>query len=392
MNILIHDYHGTPPHFDLSKELAQRDFQITHVYNATCGGPKADFNVHINNLKVISLKGKILRKDDLINRYFEEQKYGCKIYRLLCSIQPDLIISANTPTDPEGKIVRYVLKNNIPFIFWLKDLRSLAVYSVLSKKFGLPGRIIGKYYIHKEQKIMKSSRHIISLTEDFLPVLKSWEVNAETTVIPDWTPINDFPLRDRKNSFSSENKIHDKFVVLYAGSLGLKHNPEMIIQAAEKLKDISDIVFLVVSEGIGVEILKNAIKQRDLTNILIKPFQDYGRLPDVLASADVILTILDNDASQYCVPSKVWTGYCSGKASLLVAPEANLVSRITRRINAGLIVEPDNLKAFIDAILKLYHSEELRNQLGNNGRNYAQSNYRIEVIADKFESIMTSIK
>ena len=148
MKIVLHDYHGTPHHFDLSKEFAKRGADVLHVYSATCGGPKADFDTRdIDHLKVFGIRGREIPKDRFFKRYIEERQYGIKITKVLENYNPDIIISANTPTDAEKKIVSFAAKKKIPFIFWLKDIRTLAVFPVLSDRFGFLGQMVGKYYM-----------------------------------------------------------------------------------------------------------------------------------------------------------------------------------------------------------------------------------------------------
>ena len=376
----------------MSKELAKRGYNIIHIYSKSCGGPKAEFNTNSSKtLRVVDVEGKKIRKDNFFARYLEERQYGLKIEKLLNSLNPDLIISANTPTDPEGKILSYAKKKKIPFIFWVKDLRSLAIFSVLRKKFGFLGKAIGKYYIYKEKKLLHHSNYIVSLTDDFLRTFDGWKIKTPRSVIPDWTPIKDFPMFEKKNTFSCLYKLEDKFVVLYSGSLGLKHNPSIISSAAKELQGNENIIFLVISEGIGVKFLEGQIVKYNLSNMVILPFQDYNKLPQILGSSDVNVAILDDEASRYCVPSKVWTSYCSGKPILLVAPEENLVSRITTEDNCGIVIPPSSSNLFTEELMRLYKDKQLRNTLGGNARKYAEENFVIENIADEFEEIIENL-
>lgn len=98
MKIILHDYHGTPHHFDLSKELALRGHKVTHIYNVNSGGPHANFDEGKTNLKVIGINGKAVRKDSFIKRYLAEINYGKLAVNHIKEERPDVIISANTPT------------------------------------------------------------------------------------------------------------------------------------------------------------------------------------------------------------------------------------------------------------------------------------------------------
>lgn len=391
MKIILHDYHGTPHHFDLSKELARRGYTVTHIYNVNSGGPQANFGNKNDSINIIGINGEKVKKDNFVKRYFAELRYGKTLIENVAKLKTDIIISANTPTDPDNLLQNYALKNNIPYLFWLKDIRSLAIKYILAKKLGLLGRAVGNYYIKKEKRLLKRAAHVVSLTDDFLEIMDRWNVKTPTTVIPDWTPIKDFPIHPKLNSFSKQHKLTDYFVILYSGSLGLKHHPEIIAWAANELRTYDKIKFVVISEGVGIDYLNKEKRKLGLENLLLLPFQDYSLLPEVLGSADIILTILDDAASQYCVPSKVWTGYCSSKPALLVAPESNLVSRITKKIEGGIVIPPDDKYAFVAAIKKFYEDNDLRKKCGENVREYAEQNFNVNKIADKFEKIINEI-
>ena len=69
----------------------------------------------------------------------------------------------------------------------------------------------------------------------------------------------------------------------------------------------------------------------------------------MLASADVLVSVLEAEAGHFSVPSKVQSYLCAERAILLAAPHANLAAAIVARENAGLVVEPDDIEGFLEA-------------------------------------------
>ena len=111
-------------------------------------------------------------------------------------------------------------------------------------------------------------------------------------VIENWAPIDELPLRPRANEWAREQGLVGKRVVLYSGTLGLKHDPEAIVQLARHFSTEGDIEVVVVSEGLGADWLRRRREEERLLNLRLLPFQPYAVLPDVLASGDVLLTLL----------------------------------------------------------------------------------------------------
>ena len=323
-----------------------------------------------------------------MKRFLQESFYGIKILRQLLISKPDLIISSNTPREAQKVIQIYSKIKKIPFIFWLQDIRSIAVKHILRKKSKLISSIIGFYYYILEKNILLASSHIVTISNDFNKILTGWGiVSNKITTIPNWATINDIPLHSKVNEFSVKHNIHNKFVVLYSGTLAMKHNPDLIYEVAFHFRQNDKILFMVITEGIGADFLKAKIEMSGINNLKILPFQPYKIIPLVLGSADVLLTILEESAGSYSVPSKLWSYYCAGRANIISAPENNLTVKITRLFDTGIVVESNDLKDLIYSIEKLYTNQDLRERYANNSRKYAENNFKISEISRKFDII-----
>ena len=176
------------------------------------------------------------------------------------------------------------------------------------------------------KNILKKSDAIVSICDQFNDVLDSWDIKANKYVVPNWAPIKEIPILDKNHDWLSTYNLDGKFVCLYSGTMGMKHNPDVILDAAKSLNDVKDIIFVVISEGEGANYLKDQSKKYNLNNILILPFQKFSDLPMIFSSSDVLITVLEDDAGMFSVPSKLWSYYCSGKPNILSVPSNNLTS------------------------------------------------------------------
>jgi glycosyltransferase involved in cell wall biosynthesis len=111
-------------------------------------------------------------------------------------------------------------------------------------------------------------------------------------------------------------------------------------------------------------------------------------MPQIMASADILFTILEPEAGIYSVPSKVQTYLCGNKPLLLSVPEDNLIARIVNDVNAGLIVPPNDVDSIISSVELLKKDKELRDNYGKNGRKYAEEFFNIDKIGYKFQEII----
>ncbi len=386
--ILMNDYGGYAFPIELALALAQRGYAVTHVYTSASGSPAGFIPQNVTNFESINIDMPRVRKSRFVQRWKSERFYGQQVADIIRRRKPDIVLSANTPLDAQAKIQKACRSIHGHFIFWLQDFLGIAASSVLSQKLGWVGRLIGLYYQQLEKKLLRRSVQIIGITDAFTAILQKWRIDKKMVVIPNWAPLDSLPVRTKVNDFSIEHGLSDKFVVLYAGTMGMKQNPAIVVQAAEELRAHTDIVFVVMSDGVGMDFLKREKSEKNLGNLVLLPLQPFERLPDCLASADLGLVLLDADAGTYCVPSKVWSIYCSARPALLVVPKKNLAAQVTLQYKAGVVLEPENAGDLAATILRLLRDSDERLMMGQNGRAYAERFFQIEKITDQFEQIL----
>ena len=393
MRIAIHDYAGFAFPFDLSCELSKRGNNVLHLFTKASGGPKAEFDkTGFENLEIYNINFDLIDKDNFIKRWIQEIRYGDLALKKLEKWKPDIVISGNTPLVTQKKIMTWTVKNKVPAVFWLQDLLSLAAKSIISNVSRLVGSFAYSYLNKIEIDTLSKANHIIAITEDFIPFLKQWNINpVKVSIIPNWGPIEQIPVLSRKNRFSDEYGLNEKFVILYSGTLGKKQDIKLIADTAAKLVDDNEIIFVIATDERGQNLIKQQLNGKNLPNLIKLPLQPSHLYPYLLASSDVSLVALEASASMYCVPSKIWSTYCAQKPSIIAVDKRNLCARITEDICAGFVVQPGSVDECITAIRKLKKNKSLRVNMGKNARRYAEQYFPISKIADEFETIIHHI-
>ncbi|NND70480.1 MAG: glycosyltransferase family 4 protein [Rhodothermales bacterium] len=396
MRILVHDYAGHPFPFDLSRQLAQQGHDVCHMFCASLHtGPTGSFTRRPDDLPNFNLApiklSEPLDKFSFVKRWFQENEYGKLAARALSTFRPDVILSGNTPLDAQRRIWDAAGKAGARKVFWAQDLIGLATHRILRKKIPVLGSLIGTVYIRLEKKLLVQSDHVVVISDDFVPTLVDWKVPTESiTVIENWAPINELPAHDRINPWSTSHGYDDKFVFMYTGTMGMKHNPELILELARHFANRPDIRIVVASAGLGAQWLEEQVSVRKLENLDIMGFHPFADLPEALASADALVAVLEADADVYSVPSKVLAYLCAGRPILLAVPEANLASRIVSDNEAGLASEPSDIQSFIRNSEIIFNDKEKRSSFGTNARRYAEQHFDIRRISRAFEEIFAS--
>jgi glycosyltransferase involved in cell wall biosynthesis len=393
MRILIHDYPGHAFPIQLSRTLASRGHEVLHLYAGYNVTPRGLGSRQKDDALGFSIRPLFIRKPlnkyNFVKRWQQEREYGRLLAKEITANQPEIIISANTPLDAQKMAMDAAKKVNSRFVFWLQDVIGLASKRLLQKKLSIAGSLIGTYYMRSERAMLRSSDHVVLITEDFVPLMQEWDIaQARTSVIPNWAVLDELPVQPKDNEWARMNGLENKFCFLYSGTMGLKHNPDFLLQLALHYQHDDHVRVVVISEGPGAVWLLEQREIYRLDNLLVLNFQPFERMPEVLGTADVLVAVLEPDAGVYSVPSKVLTYLCAQRPLLLAVPPENLVSRIVRQHEAGLVVSPDSPKMFVQSAEQLFESENLRSRLAGNGRHYAESNFHINEISDQFEAIM----
>jgi glycosyltransferase involved in cell wall biosynthesis len=393
--IVVHDYAGHPFQVQLSRELARRGFEVLHLYYGFNNTPKGDLEKRESDPICLNINGILtkhpVQKYSYIQRWRQDIEYGKLISGILEDYQPDVVISANTPLDAQKSILKVCKEMEAKFVFWLQDLIGIAAHDLLKYKLPVIGRLIGLYQIKLEKNILKQSNAIILIADEFKPVVTGWGINDQyIKVIPNWAPLENIPVKPKINPWSIKHGVAEKFCILYTGGLGLKHNPDLLLKLASHHMNNKNIHVLIVAEGPGATWLQEQKEIHHLQNLTILGYQPFNKMADVLASGDILTAILQPSAGSFSVPSKVLAYLCAERSILLAIPGENLAAKIITSNNAGSVVPPDDIDAFLAKTDLLYHNPDIRNKNAKNGRMYAEANFAIQDIGDRFEEIIIS--
>lgn len=397
MKIFFHDFGAYPFFFPFTEKLAERGHEVTHAYvNVLTVERNAASNQSLSNHRRLPLKipGDYHRiKYSFPKRFRMEWAYGRQLRAVVEAEQPDLIISANAPTHIQAQLQAAATETGAQFIYWVQDFYSEAVRSILKQKLGLPGGWIGSFFRQWERRQLLRSDGVLVITDAFRAPLLAWGLSPEKIeTLENWAPIESLPVLAQDNDWSQAQGLAGKFCFIYSGSMGLKHNPELLWRLAQQYKSDPDVCVVVVAEGSGADFLREKATDLNLKGTLrVLPMQAAEQVPNVLATASVLIATLEPEASAICVPSKVLTYLCARRPLLLSIPGENLAAQTVCREQAGFAAEPSDTEGFLLAADELRHNPELCRSKGTHARVYAEKAFQIERIVDRFESFLKRV-
>lgn len=391
MNIVVHDYSGHPCQVHLSRELARRGHVVEHQYcDSYTTGRGATERRHDDpdtfSVRAIGMQSEFARYSPS-RRLKQEIQYGRQAAAQIDQVHPDVAVLSNVPLLSLVVLTRALRKRKIPYVFWQQDIYSHAIKMVAVQRLGPLGRLVGGVATFSERLVARQAEAVVAISDTFTGPLREWKIpDAAVHVIPNWAAIDEMPERPADNPWARQHGFVDTPVVMYAGTLGLKHDPAILAALATGLPDGANVV--VVSQGRGREWLESHAGAKPGLSLL--DYQPYEDLPDMLATASVLIVLLESDASQYSVPSKVLNYLCAGRPVVAVLPADNAVAHMVSTAQAGAVVPPGDVDAATEAVSRLLADPELRIQQGKSARHFAEQTFDVEKVGDRFETLLAA--
>jgi len=190
----------------------------------------------------------------------------------------------------------------------------------------------------------------------------------KVSVIHNWADCTAVTPGPRDNPFARAHGLVDRFVVLHAGNIGLSQDLEVVLHAADQLRDRDDIAFVFVGDGAKKNDLQEMARRRDLRNVTFLPFQPRETMDQSYATADVSVIALKRGLAGVIVPSKTYSVLASGRACMAVVEADCEAADIVQRARCGYVVVPGDAASLRSRILELAEHRQLTAEMGRRAR------------------------
>jgi glycosyltransferase involved in cell wall biosynthesis len=175
--------------------------------------------------------------------------------------------------------------------------------------------------------------------EQKMALVTPWAEPAPSTRIP----IAENPFRLRHN-------LVGKFVVIYAGNLGLGHDTQTLLGAMERFREDDAIRFVFVGGGRRMKDIQDVVDAKGLTNVLMLDYLPREELAGMLSAADVHLISQAPDTSGLIVPSKLYGILAAGRPCIYVGPSDTEAAYTITEEDVGIVVAPGDVEGYVAAL------------------------------------------
>lgn len=312
-----------------------------------------------------------------------------KIWKRYKNENPDVIYTSSPDLFTAWSAQKLARKHKIPVVTEIRDLWPLSI--VEYKGFSNSNPAIKVLYGMEKKLYKRTDALVFTMPGGIDYVLeKGWDKVVDTKKI--FNINNGIDVREQEHDLENykiddKDLLDDTFKIVYAGSIRLANCVDLIVKAAEILKDRQDIKFLIYGDGGDRGRLEEYCKQNDITNVLFKGKTDKKYIPFLCSKANVnVLTYKNAGTWKYGgSQNKVFDYLNAGKP---VLTNIEMGRSILKEYNCGVEIGSDSAEALAEAILKFYNmpSDEYA-EMCKNAKDAAK-NFDFGVLTDKFEEVL----
>ena len=134
--------------------------------------------------------------------------------------------------------------------------------------------------------------------------------------------------------------------------------------------------------------LKSFLEENNLSNVSIENSVPKNEVTNILQNSDILyFNLKDSPVFNYGISSNKLYDYMASGRVIIFSTKAK--NNPIKDANAGYSIAPDDVETLQKTILEIYSlSQEERNNIGQKIRKYAEDNYSIEILVDKFEKLL----
>jgi colanic acid biosynthesis glycosyl transferase WcaI len=210
-------------------------------------------------------------------------------------------------------------------------------------------------------------------------------------VISNWVDTSNYRPVAPDAELGKRLGLHGRFNVMFAGNIGEAQALETVLDAAELLRDLPDVQFVIVGDGVARQRLEDAVKEREIHTVrFLGPYPGDG-MPSLYAHADALLVHLKDDPLfRITIPHKIFAYMASGKP--VIAALAGDGADIITEAQAGVVCTPQDPAALARAVRTLRAlTPEQRRRLADSGRKAIHDSFTREMIIGQIESVLQQV-
>jgi glycosyltransferase involved in cell wall biosynthesis len=331
-------------------------------------------------------------RGNLVGRGFDYLSfYLCAGWRLWRLCRPGDVVVAKTDPPLISLIAGWVASwRGAVLVNWLHDLFP-EIAERLGVRFvaGLAARALRAL----RNRSLRIARCNVVIGERMAEQLTTLGVAPEcVTIIHNWCDGEAiYPLPFDNHGLREAWNLGDRFIVIYSGNMGYAHDFATVLDAAERLRNRTDIVFVFVGAGMQRRPVEEEAARRKLCNVQFKPYQDRDALGQSLSAANAHLVSLRPELEGLMVPSKFYAAAAAGRPILFIGARDGELAPLIVDNECGFQVQLGDGDALAERIRTLAADPGLGERQGRAARRLFDARFQRRAGCDAWRRALQAV-
>ncbi len=379
--------------YEMSRRLLAAGHRVTMIcgaYEASDMGRPAGASVEeyeVDGIRVLRVAEPYANRMGFLARARAFGRFARRATGLVSSLDADLVFATSTPLTVGIPGMKAARRLRVPFVFEVRDLWPEIPVAIGA----IRNPLLIAYLKRLERRIYRAARRIIALSPGMRDgICRTGYPPEQVEIIPNCSDLDlfrpsDEPLDDPRFGPPGD------FRLVFTGAHGLANGLDAILDAAAELKrrGASGIRFVLIGQGGQKERLMKRCREEGLEELTcwVDPLPKT-ELAGVLPRMDAGLMVLRNLPAFYygTSPNKFFDYIACGLPVLNNYP--GWLADMIREHDCGVVVPPDDPRAFADAVIRLRDDPHARRAMGRRARELAESQFSRDRLAERFIRVL----
>jgi colanic acid biosynthesis glycosyl transferase WcaI len=376
-----------PDHSATSQLLSDLAFHLAgvgrdvHVVTSTqiYDDPKASLPERetIDGVRVHRVSSTQFGRDALTGRAIDYLSFYHAVRRAIYEIaqQGDIVIAKTDPPLVSIVALGPTHRRGAQLVNWLQD-----IYPETAAELNVPfirGPVTTSLAALRNRTLRRAEATVVVGERMGSRVVEFGTPSSLVHIIPNWCNDQDIqPIAPSNSPLRQAWGLADKFVFGYSGNLGRAHEFDTVLAAAERLRDETRLVFLMIGGGKRFDELRHAVERRDLSaSFRFMPYQERAMLSQSLGVADVHWLSLGPNLEGLIVPSKFYGIAAAGRPIVVIADKGGEFAPLVQQYDCGIAVAPGDADALVDTLRRFLREPETVSRMGSRARQMLEARF-----------------
>jgi glycosyltransferase involved in cell wall biosynthesis len=239
-------------------------------------------------------------------------------------------------------------------------------------------------YNHADHLLVNSPAYVAHIAGKGIPERK-------VSLIPNGVNPEMYSVNEDAGAIRKRHGLDGRFVVTYAGALGMANDLSTILRSAARFGGIPDLVFVFAGAGRERPALEAQAHEMGLKNVVFLGALAKSEIPNLLAASDVCIATLKNiPMFRKTYPNKVFDYLAAGRPVVLAID--GVIREVVERGQAGIFAPPGDDEAIARAIETFRQDPALRARMGTNGRTFVSKYFNRRDHAMQFRELLAAVR